>query len=157
MSYNKEIALQDQFDQNGICFGCGPANKDGLQIKSFIEGDEIILRYTPAKHHQAFEGVINGGIIGTLFDCHCNWAAAFALYQEYPDEDFPSTVTASFTVNLKKPTPYGVELLIRARTTEIKGNKAVVEAKMYAGDDVTATCTGVFVKVREGHVAFRRW
>ncbi len=152
-----EKSLQDQFDPNGICFGCGPANKKGLRIKSMVEGDHVVLRYTPAEHHQAFKGAINGGIIGALFDCHCNWTGAFALYKEHPDEEFPSTVTASFEVRLKRPTPYGVELLVKAKPVEIKGNKVTVEAEMYAEGKLTATCTGVFVAVKEGHIAYRRW
>jgi hypothetical protein len=31
------------------------------------------------KKYEAFEGVLNGGIIGTLLDCHCNWTAAYHL------------------------------------------------------------------------------
>jgi len=152
-----EQALQDQFDPNGICFGCGPANQKGLRIKSHVEGDYVVLRYTPKEHHQAFKGAINGGILGCLFDCHCNWTGAYSLYKMHPKDKFPSTVTASFDVRLKRPTPYGVELLIKAKAVEISGNRVTVEAEMFADDKLTATCTGVFVAVKEGHMAYRRW
>ena len=35
-------SLQDQFAPTLICFGCGPANQQGLQIKSFSRGDQVI-------------------------------------------------------------------------------------------------------------------
>ena len=30
-----EQSLQDQYYPNGTCFGCGPCNDDGLQLKSY--------------------------------------------------------------------------------------------------------------------------
>ena len=30
-----KIAVQDKYAPNSICFGCGPSNKEGLQIKSY--------------------------------------------------------------------------------------------------------------------------
>ena len=74
-------SLQDQYAPDTTCFGCGPANTKGLRIKSRVEGDEVVLEWTPEPHHEAFSGFVNGGIIGVLFDCHCNWAAAFHLMQ----------------------------------------------------------------------------
>ena len=34
---------------------------------------------TPRPDHEAFAGVVNGGILGTLLDCHANWTAAWHL------------------------------------------------------------------------------
>ena len=98
--WHKMLSLQDKYGENGICFGCGPKNDKGLQIKSYPEGEHYICKYTPKKEHQALEGVINGGIIGSIFDCHGNWSAAHALFKLDPEKPFPSTVTITFTVNL---------------------------------------------------------
>lgn len=153
----KKLAVQDQFGPSGVCFGCGPKNSKGLQIKSYWEGDEFVLRYQPAEHHQAFQGTVNGGIIGTLFDCHANWCAASSLYKILPSEAFPSTVTVEFSVKLKRPTPMNTELVIRAKTIDIAENKVTVEARMWANEKITATFWGVFLAVKEGHPAFHRW
>ena len=75
------MILLDIYAKKSICFGCGPANKDGLQIKSFRGDDGLELNFKTKPEHQAFPGVVNGGIIGTLFDCHGNWAAAIALLE----------------------------------------------------------------------------
>ncbi len=72
-------SLQDTYGPNNICFGCGPANDKGLRIKSFVDGHFVVADFDPSPEHQAFEGAINGGIIGTLFDCHMNWTAANAI------------------------------------------------------------------------------
>ena len=71
--------VQRQFAAESICFGCGPANDKGLQIDSYRIENGLELRYTPEQEHQAFPGMVNGGIIGTLLDCHGNWTAAIAL------------------------------------------------------------------------------
>ena len=152
-----EKALQDQYGPDGICFGCGPSNPKGLQIKTFVEGDTYIVKFHPKEEHQAFKGVINGGIIGAVFDCHCNWAAAHAIYQKNPVKDFPSTVTAEYKVKLKKPTPFNTELLFKAKVVNIDGSKATVEAELLAGEKVTALCTGVFIAVEPGHPGYHRW
>jgi acyl-coenzyme A thioesterase PaaI-like protein len=69
----------------------------------------------------------------------------------------PCTVTAEFAVKLKRPTPLGGPLRLRAKVVESEGDRAVVEATIEAGGKVTATCRGVFVAVEEGHPAFHRW
>ena len=77
----EEISLQDRFAPKLICFGCGPANEKGLRIKSFVDEDRVIAEFQPKEWHQAFEGMLNGGIIGTLLDCHMNWTAAWHLME----------------------------------------------------------------------------
>ena len=37
--------------------------------------------------------MVNGGIIGTLLDCHGNWAAAIALMDAQGLDEPPCTVT----------------------------------------------------------------
>jgi hypothetical protein len=39
--------VQDRYSPHGICFGCGPANKQGLRIKSDWEGDKFVARWRP--------------------------------------------------------------------------------------------------------------
>lgn len=152
-------SLQQTFAPNSICFGCGPANKDGLQIASFPDGDEyLVAQFTPEKHHEAFPGMINGGIIGTLLDCHCNWTAAWTVQKALGLKDMPCTVTAEYSIKLKRPTPSGVALVMRAKAAETIGDDRVwVEGELMANDKVTATCRGLFVAVKEGHPAYHRW
>lgn len=150
-------ALQDRYAPSTRCFGCGPANPDGLQIKSLVERGAVVCRWTPAAHHEAFPGVVNGGIIGTLFDCHLNWTAAHHLMVLRGVDSPPCTVTADFHVSLRRPTPSSGVLTVRASVVETDGRRAVVEGTLEADGTVTATCRGTFVAVEEGHPAFHRW
>lgn len=149
-------SLQDRYAPHNTCFGCGPSNPKGLQIKSIVAGDEVVADWTPEEHHQAFPGMVNGGILGALLDCHSNWCAAHALMVARGEPTPPCTVTADFHVKLRRPTPLG-PLHLKARPVSIEGDKVVIEATLEAGGKVTATCLGTFVAVKEGHPAFHRW
>jgi acyl-coenzyme A thioesterase PaaI-like protein len=151
------LSLQAQYAPQTTCFGCGPANPLGLQIGSRVEGDDIVLEWTPKPHHEAFPGVVNGGIIGVLFDCHCNWTAAYHLMRTAGTATPPVTVTSEYSVRLRKPTPSGGPLRLRARVVESTGDRVVVEATLEAEGSECASCRGTFVAVRPGHPAYQRW
>ena len=141
---------------NSICFGCGPANEKGLRIASFPDGEGLRCDFDPAPHHQAFPGMVNGGILGALLDCHSNWTAAIHLMNARGQAEPPCTVTAEFAVKLRRPTPMAT-LHMTSKVVETVGDKVTVEASIEAGGKVCATCRGVFVAVQEGHPAFQRW
>ena len=150
-------SLQETFAPNNQCFGCGPANPKGLQIRSFEEGDELVCEWRPQPHHLAFEGMVNGGIIGAILDCHSNWTAAVHLMKRRGMSELPATVTSDFHVTLKRPTPIDATLHLRAKVVESSDDRAVVDATVEANGKVTATCRGTFVAVKEGHPAYFRW
>ena len=150
-------SVQERFAPKNQCFGCGPANEQGLRIRSFEEGDELVCDFVPAPHHRAFPGVVNGGICGALLDCHSNWTAAMHLMRASGSEAPPCTVTADFHVTLKRPTPLGETLHLRGKVVESSEDRAVVEATITAAGKVTATCRGTFVAVKPGHPAYHRW
>jgi len=95
--------------------------------------------------------MLNGGICGALLDCHSNWTAAWHLMNANKLDVPPCTVTAEFHVKLRKPTPTDRPVKLRARVVESSASKAVVEATLEAHGEVTCTCRGVFVAVKEGH------
>jgi acyl-coenzyme A thioesterase PaaI-like protein len=150
-------SLQDTFAPQNRCFGCGPANSQGLRIKSFVEGDALVADWRPQPHHVAFDGIVNGGICGALLDCHSNWAAAWHLMKVRGAATPPCCVTADFHVKFKRPTPTGGPVRLRAWVVEATDDRAKVEATLEAGGVLTATCSGTFVAVKEGHPAFHRW
>lgn len=151
------LSLQEQYAPKSVCYGCGPANPQGLQIKSFVENDRVVATFHPKPFHHAFPNVLCGGIIGTLLDCHCNWTACYYLMQAKQLAAPPCTVTADYAIQLKRPTPMGVPLQLSARVIDIQGNKATVYGELIANDKECDTCTGTFVMVSEGHPAFHRW
>ena len=150
-------SLQDRYAPHNRCFGCGPANAQGLRIKSFPDGDLVRATWTPSSHHEAFDGILNGGIIGALLDCHSNWTAAYHLMRQSGADTPPCTVTAEYAIKLKRPTPMNGPIELRAHVVESSADRATVEATLEAGGQVCATCRGVFVAVKPGHPAYHRW
>lgn len=150
-------SLQERYAPKSACFGCGPANDHGLRIRSMQVGDEYTCTWQPAKMHEAFPGMLNGGIVGALLDCHCNWAAAIHLMQQRGASAPPCTVTAEYAIKLRRPTPTSGPVLLRAKVVESSDDRARVQGTLEAGGKVCATCDGLFVAVQEGHPAFHRW
>jgi acyl-coenzyme A thioesterase PaaI-like protein len=152
-----EQSLQEKYAPNNACFGCGPANPDGLHIRSFPKNGEVVAEWQPQPKYEAFPGVLNGGIIGALLDCHCNWTAAYHLMKQAGEDRAPCTVTAEYSIKLLRPTPTNDIIHLSAKVIESKGDRATVEGSLIAGGKVCATCRGIFVSVKEGHPAFHRW
>ena len=154
-----EPALQDRYGSTHVCFGCGPSNPKGLRIKSYPadDGETTVAEWMPAKHHEAFEGVLAGGIIGTLLDCHSNWTAAWHLMKRTGAGKPPCTVTAKYAVELVSPCPTDGPVRLAARVVDSSDRRATVEATLEAKGEVRARCAGTFVAVKEGHPAHDRW
>lgn len=150
-------SLQQSYAPNSICFGCGPANEKGLKIQSYVEGDEVVCEWSPQPYHEAFPGMLNGGIIGSLLDCHSNWTAAYHIMKTQGKEQPPCTVTAEYSVKLLRPTPSGNPVTLKARVIEGNDRKARIEAELICKGETCATCTGLFVAVKPGHPAYHRW
>ena len=153
----RELSLQETYAPNGVCFGCGPANQRGLRIRSYVVDGAVVADWKPERHHQAFEGYVNGGIIGALFDCHSNWAATYHLMKRRGLSTAPGTVTADYCVTYLSPTPIDTTLHLTSKVVDISDNKAVVETTLEAAGKVTAKFKGTFVVVRQGHPAYGRW
>ena len=157
MSLMNEPSLQEKYAPQSICFGCGPANAKGLHICSFVRGDEVVATWHAEPHHEAFPGMLNGGIIGSLLDCHCNWTAAWHLMQRDRLEQPLCTVTAEYAIKLLRPTPTEGAIELTARVVDATADRATVEGVLSAAGKPRATCRGLFVAVQPGHPAFHRW
>ncbi len=156
-------SLQETYAPKGRCFGCGPANDKGLRIRSFALDDtadaHVVCDFTPERHHEAFENVLNGGIIGAVLDCHMNWTTIYHLMKKNGLDHAPCCVTADFKVALKRPTPLGL-VHVDAHVVSSGDDRATIEAIMTspaAGGKVTAIGTGTFVAVKPDHPAYHRW
>jgi uncharacterized protein (TIGR00369 family) len=153
-----ELSLQERFAPQGRCFGCGPANELGLRIRSFEADDgSVVAEFQARPEHEAFEGIVNGGILGTLIDCHSNWTAVEALIRGSGATTAPSTVTSEYSVRMRRPTPSDRLLRIVARAVDVGEDRATVEASIEVDGVVTATGRGTFVAVKPGHPAYGRW
>ena len=116
-----EIAFQDNYpDELSHCYGCGRLNPDGLQLKSYWDGDETVARFRPRPVHMAVPGYVYGGLLASLIDCHGTGSASAAAGRARLDEAPSRFVTASLHVNYLRPTPIDAELEIRGVIKELK-------------------------------------
>ncbi len=159
-----EVSVQERYSPTSSCFGCGPANAQGLRIASFegtgdssVHPGELVADWQPLPYHAAFDDILNGGIIGALLDCHSNWAAAVHLMRETGSAGPPGCVTAEMTVRFRRPTPTDQPVRLRAWPVGRDGARVVVDAELLSGGIVTATCHATFVAVGPDHPAFERW
>ena len=142
-----EDAFQDSYpDELSHCYGCGRLNRDGLQLKSYWDGEEPVARFRPRPSHTAIPGYVYGGLLASLIDCHGTGSASAAAGRAKPEEAPIRFVTASLHVDYLRPTPIDAELEIRGKIKELKAKKVVVSATVSAGGEVCAR--GEVVAVR---------
>ena len=158
---NKKDYFQDHMPEN-VCFGCGQ-NHDGLQIKSYWEGEEAVCHWQSQEKYHGWAKLLNGGIMATLIDCHCmGTAIAHAYKLEGRDLDSKPIyryATGTLTVKYLKPTPND-KVELRAQVVEVKGRKTVLKCSLLANGEVTAEADVVAIRVYdsskdEGGSAFK--
>jgi acyl-coenzyme A thioesterase PaaI-like protein len=145
-------AIQDLYPHDfAHCFGCGRHNSSGHQLKSFVEGEEVVARFTPTAHHISVPGFVYGGLLASLVDCHAMATAAAAAEaaagRRVGEGPAPRYVTASLHVEYLKPTPLGVELEIRGKVKERSERKAIVALTVSSGEAITVRAEAVAVRM----------
>ena len=147
-----ETPFQDYYPEFfAQCYGCGRLNEDGLQIKSFWDGDETVCIFHPRSYHTAIPGYVYGGLIASLIDCHSTGTAAAAAYRAQgramDSEPALRFLTASLHVEYLRPTPIDGPLEIRSQIKEIKGRKVVVDSTLSAKGEICARGQVVAVQI----------
>jgi hypothetical protein len=130
---------------NATCYGCGPSNPDGLQIKSYLseDGRFLLADFQPqAKYNAGFPNVMYGGLVASLIDCHSIWTA---ITFSYLAEDRPlgsdpaiSFVTGQLQVKYLKPTPLDQPILLKAWVEGKVGRKTRILSQLGPQGQVTA-------------------
>lgn len=147
-------AFQEYYpDEMKCCYGCGTENEHGLKLKSYWDGDESVAEFTPRPYHTALPGVVYGGLIASLIDCHGTGTASAAAYKREGREmgSAPQLrfVTASLHVDYLAPTPIGAALELRGVVEEIKERKAVIDIRVTVEGAVCAKGRVIAVKMPE--------
>jgi acyl-coenzyme A thioesterase PaaI-like protein len=148
----EEQYFQDYMPDN-ICFGCGTANPEGLHIRSCWAGEEAVCVWQPQPRYQGWQGILNGGIIATLIDCHCmGTAMAHACRAEgRPLGSEPHYRYATGTLNVKYllPAPGDAPITLRARVVEMKGRKTRLSCELIAAGQRCAEAEVVAIRVSD--------
>jgi hypothetical protein len=155
----EEPALQDLAAPDGVCFGCGSAHPHGLHLKSHWHDDgvHVVSTHLPGADFHGWPGLVYGGLIAMLVDCHSNWTAmAYHYRAEHRAPDSKpriDCVTGSLGVKFLKPTPMDVPLTLKARAEGEVGRKTRVLCEVYAGEVLTALGDSIFVRVDTAQLA----
>ena len=141
-----------QYMVGNVCFGCGKENHDGLQIDSYWQdNDEIICIWHSQPKYQGWKGILNGGILASLIDCHCMGTAMAAVYKsegrELDSQPTYRYATGTLTIKYLRPTPNDQAVELRAKVLEIKGKKVTVQCDVWVEGTKTAESTVVAIKV----------
>jgi acyl-coenzyme A thioesterase PaaI-like protein len=147
-------SLQEQIPHNH-CFGCGPDNESGLRLRSYWSGQgPSIARFQPAPEHCAGpRHFVNGGIIGTLIDCHCICTATAAAYfrRHLPIGTPPLQhfATGSMNVDYLRPARIDAVLVLSAEIVQETERGFVLSCTLSAADKLCASATVTAVQVSD--------
>jgi len=145
-------SFQDFYpDSLSHCYGCGTLNEHGLHIQSYWNGDDSICTFRPRPYHTAVPGYVYGGLLASLIDCHGTGTASAAAYRaegRAMDTNPPLRfLTASLKVDYLKPTPLGVDLIVKGTVKEVKGRKVVIEETISANGEVCVKGEVIAVRI----------
>jgi len=124
-----EISIQERLYPDSTCFGCGRANPDGLQLRSYARPEGVIASFQPGPAHSNGMGSMNGGIIATLLDCH---SGAVVLLDAAGDADSLTDlwVTAGLEIRYRLPTFLDMPVELHAEITEKSESSILVKATL---------------------------
>ena len=148
----EQKSFQDYYpDSLSHCYGCGTLNEHGHHIQSYWNGDDSICTFRPKPYHTAVPGYVYGGLLASLIDCHGTGTASAAAYRaegRAMDTNPPLRfLTASLKVDYLKPTPLGVDLIVKGTVKEVKGRKVVIEETISANGEVCVRGEVIAVRI----------
>ncbi|MEE8543759.1 MAG: PaaI family thioesterase [Gammaproteobacteria bacterium] len=138
-----DLSLQEQIPHNH-CFGCGPFNEGGLNLKSYWSGSgPSIARFRPQPQHcSAPPHFVNGGIIATLLDCHSICTAMAAAYHREARAIGSAPLcyyaTASLVVRYRRPAPMETELELEAEILDATDKGCLLQCSLSADGKLCA-------------------
>ncbi|HDR9024181.1 TPA: PaaI family thioesterase [Burkholderia vietnamiensis] len=151
-------AIQDNYHAKfAHCYGCGPANPHGHKLKSYLVGDEVVARFTPAAMYSGgYPGNVYGGMIASLLDCHGTASAAAFAYRSLGrnmGDGLTSIrfVTASLKIDFKRPTPISTELVMVGTLRSLEGRKATITLTLSADGNTCALGEMLAVQIPDDH------
>ena len=138
------LSIQERLYPSLSCFGCGPGNPKGLQLRSYPGDGVVTAAFMPWPEHDNGLGYLNGGIISTVLDCHS--AAAVMVEAErhgwppLPGAALPY-VTAGLDVRYLRPSPLHHRTELRAVVTAADEAEMTAEVELVWDGNIRATAT----------------
>jgi uncharacterized protein (TIGR00369 family) len=132
------------------CFGCGPSNDTGLQLKFVLDTERkrFISKFKLAPRFVGPPGHSHGGIIATILD------EAMGKVNKLRGV---TALTAKMEVKYLKPVPLGKPLVVEGWAVRRRGRENTYAAEIRNKDGVVlAASTGKFIEI-DPHKMFARF
>ena len=123
---NERVPLDPHlFGEAQQCFGCGPRNDVGMQLRFFREGDTVTTTFTPREGWEGPPGIVHGGLQATLADEVGAWTVVgirgfFGF-------------TSSMQLRYLRPARFDLPIEARGRITGADGARTTVRVDLLQG------------------------
>lgn len=116
--------MEVEFD--GRCFGCGPLNDEGLQLRFLPEDDVSVTEFVVPPRYQSWKGVVHGGMVALILDEAVGWAA---WHRGHPG------VTGKLEVRYRQPLRIGETIRVTGRVEKIRRTLVYASATIQRSSD----------------------
>ena len=110
--------MEVRFD--GHCFGCGPLNDEGLQLRFVPRPEGSVAEFVVPPRYQSWAGMAHGGVVALLLDEAVGWAAWHAGHPG---------VTGRLLVSFRRPLKLGEPVRIVGKVENVR--RSLVHASAY--------------------------
>jgi len=104
------------------CFVCGEDNPHGLQERSRVEGDRVVLTHVTRVEDLGYRHLVHGGISMTLLDEVMTWAGILTFKR--------ACVAAELTVRLHRPIQAGQSIRVEGWIVSAKSRLVATEGRI---------------------------
>jgi acyl-coenzyme A thioesterase PaaI-like protein len=151
LDVDDQLSIQERNFPDLTCFGCGPANAKGLRLRSFPDDGAVVATFSPWPEHDNGLGYLNGGIIGTVLDCHSFAAVTQEAERRgwHPEVSaVPPYVTAGLDIRFRRPAPLDEPSELTAVIAAADADEMTVEVELAWDGKPRATATALWKRWR---------
>jgi acyl-coenzyme A thioesterase PaaI-like protein len=127
------------------CFGCGPENRAGLQLRFGRRGDRAVVRLVPSARHERGAGVVHRGVLATMADEA--FGTITSLIVDQPG------VTGTLGLRFLAPADTRTELTAEAQAVGHDGRKHELRAEVRQRGRLLLVAETVFVTMPVAQLA----
>ena len=128
------------------CFVCGEKNPRGFRVRSRVEGNKVVISYTPVESDVGWRRIVHGGIGMVLMDEVMTWAAMIVAKG--------ACVAAEVTSRLKRPIRVGDPMRVEGWVTKATSRLFITESRVVGvHGDVLCEASGKYVPMASDELA----
>ena len=122
------------------CFGCGPENETGLQLKFKLneESQRFVCKFKLPARFEGPPSHAHGGIIATILD------EAMGKVSKLRNI---IAVTGQMSITYIRPVPLGKPLITEGWEVSVRGRSTTASPRFATPSEVLAQSTGVFIEI----------